>query len=127
MEIYEKLDNVIFAALDRIDPKSPTFDDDVEAAKKLLDAKNQEEKTQNDYYVRAEELANETSRIEDEKEKCEKESKWFNKVNWTQVFTTAVTTGTITMAMIVSMAFQKAGYLGLNPLELLKILLNKNK
>lgn len=136
MEVYEKLDKAISDALDKLDPASSTYAEDVEAVVKLYNVKNQTDKNQNDYYIRAEELANETARIDVQKTKDEKEAeyqkekdkeaaKWYNKVNWTQVGTSALATGGVTLAMLASMAFQKEGYIGLNPLEITKILLNK--
>lgn len=127
MENYEKLDRVIYLSLDKIDPNSETYADDVKAAKELYELKIQEDKVQNDYYIRAEEVANETERIDQDRQSQKKESKWYNQVNWTQIGTGVLASGTAISAMLISMAFQKEGYLGLNPVEIARILLNRAK
>ena len=127
MEIYEKLDNAISDALDKLDTSSSTYLDDAKVVVELYNVKNQAERNQNDYYVRAEELANETERIEQQKNQEKKDSKWYNKINYTQVMTVVIASVTTVGMMGMNMAFQKEGYIGISPAELIKVAFNKVK
>lgn len=122
MEVYEKLDEKISEGLDELDPNDPKYSEKVEAVRDLYDLKIQEMKAQNDYYCRATELDNKATELEQQKKEAEKKESWLEKINPNTVITTVA----MGIGTIVTLNFEKDGYL-FRPSEFVRKLISNNK
>ena len=123
MEEYEndRLNEVIERGLVRVENSSSSEDycNNVKAVTGLIEARNQQNKIQFDYYVKNDENANKADEIVLEQKRLENDSKWQNKVNPNTVLT-CVTGVILTGATIMA---EKTGMM-VRPTEIGRMFLN---
>ena len=113
MENAEKLEEKISEGLDKLDVDDSKYVDKVQAVKDLYELKLEEEKEGHDYYVKAQEVNNKTAELD---------LPWYKKINPNTVITTVA----MGIGTLVTLKFEKDGYL-FKPGELLRGIISRNK
>ena len=89
MDDNNMLDEAIERGLVRVENSKSTedYETNVKAVVSLMDVKNQQDRIQNEYYLKNDENANKAAEIDNQIRQTEQESKWYNKLSPNTVLT----------------------------------------
>ena len=111
----EKLETAISEGLDNLSPEDENYCDKVIAVKDLYEVKIKEEQIQNDYFIHAQEVDNQSAELD-------AKSCWWKQINPN----TVITTTAMGLCTLLTLKFEKDGYL-FRPSEFLRSFINHNK